>query len=107
MKCLLRQEMVVGGWQDLEKHGRSLRALPLGYCDRNGRLVFAGKAVTGFSLQRDRQLVDRLRKIERPDPPFAEIPREYLGCARRAQVGFTSGRSAAAGARALPRAPGR
>jgi len=36
--------MVIGGWQDSDKQGRSLKSLLLGYCDRAGRLVFAGKA---------------------------------------------------------------
>jgi bifunctional non-homologous end joining protein LigD len=49
----------------------------LGYCDRAGKLVFAGKAGTGFSLRLGCELVERLRKIERPDPPFAEVPRDY------------------------------
>jgi len=78
VKCLLRQEMVIGGWQDSEKQGRSLRSLLLGYYDRGGRLVFAGKAGTGFSLKLGRELVERMRKIERPDPPFASVPRDYV-----------------------------
>jgi bifunctional non-homologous end joining protein LigD len=77
VKCLLRQEMVIGGWQDSDKQGRTLRSLLLGYYDRAGRLVFAGKAGTGFSLKLGRELVERLRKIERPDPPFGEVPRDY------------------------------
>jgi len=48
--------MVIGGWQDSDKHGRSLRSLLLGYYDRIGRLVFAGKAGTGFSLKLGRDL---------------------------------------------------
>ena len=71
VKCLLRQEMVIGGWQDSDKQGRSLRSLLLGYYDRAGKLVFAGKAGTGFSLKLGRELVERMRKIERPGPPFA------------------------------------
>src|SRR5262249_52473062 len=31
VKCLLRQEMVIGGWQYSNKHGRSLKSLLLGY----------------------------------------------------------------------------
>ena len=51
VKCLLRQEMVIGGWQESDKQGRSLKSLLLGYYDRGGALVFAGKAGTGFSLK--------------------------------------------------------
>ena len=69
--------MVIGGWQESDKQGRSLKSLLLGYYDRAGALVFAGKAGTGFSLKLGHDLVARLRKIEKLDPPFAEIPREY------------------------------
>jgi bifunctional non-homologous end joining protein LigD len=85
VKCLLRQEMVIGGWQDSDKQGRSLRSLLLGYYDRAGKLVFAGKAGTGFSLKLGRELVERLRKIERPYPPFAEVPRDYRRGSRWAE----------------------
>jgi bifunctional non-homologous end joining protein LigD len=77
VKCLHRQEMVIGGWQESDKQGRSLKSLLLGYYDRAGKLNFAGKAGTGFSLKLGHDLVEWLRKIERPDPPFAEVPRDY------------------------------
>jgi len=38
--------------------------------------VFAGKTGTGFSLKLGRELVERMRKIERPDPPFTLVPRD-------------------------------
>jgi bifunctional non-homologous end joining protein LigD len=85
VKCLLRQEMVIGGYQDSAKQGRSLRSLPLGYYDPTGRLVFAGKAGTGFSLKLGREVVERMRKIERPDPPFASVPRDYVRGSRWAE----------------------
>jgi bifunctional non-homologous end joining protein LigD len=77
VKCLLRQEFVIGGWQDSDKQGRSLKSLLLGYYDQAGKLVFAGKAGTGFSLKLGRDLVDRLRKVEQSDPPFGGVPRDY------------------------------
>jgi bifunctional non-homologous end joining protein LigD len=46
VKCLLRQELVVGGYEDSVVGG--LGALLLGYYDREGRLVYAGKVGTGF-----------------------------------------------------------
>ena len=77
VKCFLRQEFVIGGWQDSDKQGRSLKSFLLGYYDRAGKLVFAGKAGTDFSLKLGRDLVERLRKIELSAPPFAEVPRDY------------------------------
>jgi bifunctional non-homologous end joining protein LigD len=77
--------MVIGGWQDSGKLGRSLKSLLLGYYDRTGRLVFAGKVGTGSSLGLGRELVERMRKIERPDPPFASVPRDYVRGSRWAE----------------------
>ena len=71
IKCLHRREFVIGGWQESDKRGRSLKSLLLGYYDRAGALVFAGKGGTGFSLQLCHELVDRLRKIE----PIHRSPR--------------------------------
>jgi bifunctional non-homologous end joining protein LigD len=85
VKCRLRQEMVIGGWQDSDKKGRSLKSLLLGYYDRAGKLVFAGKAGTGFSLKLGQALVDRLQEIERPDPPFVQVPRDYRHGSRWAE----------------------
>jgi bifunctional non-homologous end joining protein LigD len=79
--CLNRQEFVVGGWMASEKEGRSLRSLLLG-CYEGGKLVFAGKAGTGFGLAAGRELAERLAKIERDTPPFAAVPRAYQKGAR-------------------------
>jgi bifunctional non-homologous end joining protein LigD len=67
-----------------EKEGRSLRSLLLGYY-KGDQLVFAGKAGTGFDLITGRDLVARLRNFERPDPPFAAVPRAYQRGARWAE----------------------
>ena len=81
VKCLNRQEFVIGGWMRSDKPGRELRSLLLGYYDR-GKLVFAGKAGTGFGLAAGRELAERLGKIERDTPPFVAVPREYQRGAR-------------------------
>jgi bifunctional non-homologous end joining protein LigD len=81
VKCLNRQEFVIGGWMASDKPGRKLRSLLLGYYDR-GKLVFAGKAGTGFGLAAGRELAERLGKIERDTPPFASVPRPYQRGAR-------------------------
>ena len=80
-----RQEVAIGGWQESDKQGRSLKSLLLGYYDRGGRLMFAGKAGTGFSLKLGRELVERMRKIERPSPPFAAVPRDDIRGSRWAE----------------------
>jgi bifunctional non-homologous end joining protein LigD len=42
VKCLNRQEFVIGGWMESEAEGRSLRSLLLGYY-KGGQLIYAGK----------------------------------------------------------------
>ncbi len=72
-----------------DKPGPALRSLLLGYYDC-GKLVFAGKAGTGFDLKTGHELVARLRELECPDPPFAAVPRAY-------QQGSPLGRAEAGG----------
>jgi bifunctional non-homologous end joining protein LigD len=81
VKCLGRQEFVIGGWMESDKPGRALRSLLLSYYER-GKLIFAGKAGTGFGLKTGHDLVARLKKIERPDAPFVSVPRAHQRGAR-------------------------
>jgi len=76
VKCLQRQEFVIGGWTASEAAGRELRSLLVGYF-RRGRLVVAGKVGTGFDLKTGRELAVRLARLARRDPPFATVPAEY------------------------------
>lgn len=68
IKCLLRQEFVIGGYE-MSALG-SLGALWLGYHDLDGRLVFAGKVGTGFQRVA-RELLPALETLVVPAPPFA------------------------------------
>jgi bifunctional non-homologous end joining protein LigD len=76
VKCVNRQEFVVGGWMESEAAKRELRSLLVGYYT-DGQLIFAGRVGTGFSLKAGRDLMGRLRRQGRNDPPFASVPREY------------------------------
>jgi len=42
-----------------------------------GKLVFAGKVGTGFTLRSGRELAQRLARMARADSPFEAVPREY------------------------------
>jgi bifunctional non-homologous end joining protein LigD len=66
-KCLLRQELVVGGWMKSVIGG--LGALLLGYYDEQGRLVYAGKVGTGFQRV-EKELLRRLGAEKASAPPF-------------------------------------
>jgi hypothetical protein len=46
------------------------------------KLIFAGKSGTGFAGKTGRELIARLRQLERPDPPFTAVPRAYQRGAR-------------------------
>jgi len=74
VKCLQRQEMVIGGFTDPEGARAGLGALLLGVYD-GGRLLYAGKVGTGFTAKVLLDLRRRLERIERPSPPFAKPPR--------------------------------
>jgi bifunctional non-homologous end joining protein LigD len=80
VKCTRRQEFVILGWTPSESKGRALRALLLGLHE-NGKLRYAGKVGTGFSMAVLQQLRERLERIERKTPP-AEIPRTEARGAR-------------------------
>ncbi|HLK92859.1 MAG TPA: non-homologous end-joining DNA ligase [Polyangia bacterium] len=69
VKCVLRQELVIGGYE--RSTVGSLGAIWLGYYLADGRLAFAGKVGTGFQRQ-SASLLATFEKIERDTPPFGE-----------------------------------
>lgn len=74
IKCLKRQEFVIAGYTLSEK-GLPFSSLLLGFYDK-GKLIFAGRAGTGFSNQMRVDLKKMLDKLARKTRPFAEIPRD-------------------------------
>lgn len=67
VKCVLRQELVVGGYEDSVVGG--LGALLLGTYDDEGHLVYAGKVGTGFQRVAG-ELYAACRKLVRATTPF-------------------------------------
>jgi bifunctional non-homologous end joining protein LigD len=81
-KCLLRQELVIGGFTDPEGSRTGIGALLVGYHD-GPTLVYAGKVGTGFSRAVLGELHDRLVPLERADSPFSPVPpRAWTGGGR-------------------------
>ena len=81
-KCLLRQELVIGGFTDPERSRVGFGALLVGYYDR-GRLTYAGKVGTGYSHALLVDLRAQLDALERPASPFSpEPPRAWTGSSR-------------------------
>ena len=74
IKCLRRQEFVIAGYT-LSDKGLPFSSLLLGVYDK-GKLIYAGRAGTGFSNQLRVELKKKIDRIARPTKPFAEIPRD-------------------------------
>ncbi len=71
VKNLGRREFIVGGWIEGEGRRRnSLGSILLGHFDEEGRLHYAGKVGTGFSASDLKELLARLRPLERQGNPF-------------------------------------
>jgi bifunctional non-homologous end joining protein LigD len=73
VKCTRRQEFVILGWSESDKKGRSFRALLLGL-NEGGKLRYAGKVGTGFSVAVQQELAEKLRRIE-TDKSATPVPR--------------------------------
>ena len=74
VKCVKRQEMVIGGYTEPQGSRKGFGALLLGvYEDK--KLRYAGKVGTGFDEKNLQTICSMLRKLERDTPAFANPPR--------------------------------
>jgi bifunctional non-homologous end joining protein LigD len=73
VKCMKRQEVVIGGYTDPEGSRIGIGALLAGVHE-DGRLVYAGKVGTGFSERVLRDLTKRLRGLAQAACPFEPCP---------------------------------
>ena len=71
VKCVARQEFVIGGYTDPEGARVEFGSLLLGVHEPDGRLVYAGRVGTGFSRATLAALGKRLRKLGQRGSPFA------------------------------------
>lgn len=76
IKCVRRQEFVIGGFTDPEGSRQGIGALLIGYYDEKKRLVFAGKVGTGrgFTAAFTRKLRADLSALEQKACPFTPEP---------------------------------
>ena len=72
-KCLLRQELVIGGYTDSEGARTNIGALLVGYYE-NGQLEYAGKVGTGFTMKMLADMKKLLAPLETSTCPFATEP---------------------------------
>jgi bifunctional non-homologous end joining protein LigD len=92
LKCVLEQELVIGGYTDPAGSRTDFGALLVGYYEGD-RLMYAGKVGTGYSVVRLTALGARLRNLETRESPFADawpIPRgtHWTRPELVAQIGF-------------------
>ena len=69
-KCTSRQEFVIGGYLPSTAARNSIGSLALGYYD-GGKLIYAGRAGTGFTQRAAHALFARLQPLRTPHSPFA------------------------------------
>ena len=74
IKCIKRQEFVIAGYTLSEK-GIPFSSLVLGFYDK-GKLIYAGRAGTGFSNAQRVELKKMLDRIKSPTRPFEQIPKD-------------------------------
>ncbi|PXA99098.1 DNA ligase D [Nostoc sp. 3335mG] len=74
IKCLKRQEFVIGGWSPSTKR-KGFASLLLGTWE-DGKLLYRGRVGTGFSHESLLDLDRRLAGIARKTRPFEEVPRD-------------------------------
>jgi len=71
LKCLQRQEFVIGGFTDSSRPGpATFGSLLLGLHESDGRLRYAGRVGTGFTQASLNQLAQKMRALEIEKMPF-------------------------------------
>jgi bifunctional non-homologous end joining protein LigD len=71
LKCVVEQEVVVGGWTEPQRSRVALGALLVGYYE-DGALRYGGRVGTGFDVPTLRRLRGLLEALEVDEPPFDE-----------------------------------
>lgn len=98
IKCLRRQELVIGGYTAPQGSRERLGALLVGHYD--GKVLrYAGKVGTGYDRKTLELLHDRLTPLRRPTSPFAEGPKpagdiQWVNPTLVAEIGFSEWTSA-------------
>jgi bifunctional non-homologous end joining protein LigD len=98
VKCVRRQEFVIGGYTAPQGSRERLGALLVGYYDGKA-LRYAGKVGTGYDRRTLEHLHQRLLPLHRPTSPFSESPApagavQWVNPKLVAEVGFSEWTSA-------------
>jgi len=79
LKCMQRQEFVIGGYTDPQGSRIGFGSLLLGLYDEQGRLHYAGNVGTGFNDKLLQSLSARLEALRTDEMPFADKPTRGAG----------------------------
>jgi bifunctional non-homologous end joining protein LigD len=96
VKCVNREEFVVVGFSDPGGTRKGFGSLLLGYYDRDGKLVYAGRVGTGFDHALLGELRKKLETLVRKEKPVAALPKgtpvrdvHWVAPKLVAEIGFT------------------
>src|SRR5262245_7721434 len=78
VKCLGREELVIGGFTLSTADRRGIGALLVGYFEQ-GKLIYAGRVGTGFNSQSLLEMRQRLERLRQDECPFAAVPPKERG----------------------------
>lgn len=73
IKTTRRQEVIIGGYTRKQGTPKPFSSLLAGVFDKD-QLIYFGKIGTGFSIKKQRELLERFKSLETKDPPFSETP---------------------------------
>lgn len=73
VKTVKQQEVIIGGYTRNDKSSKPFSALLLGLY-REGKLEFIGPVGTGFTVQMQKDILQKLKPLQTPQCPFAEVP---------------------------------
>jgi bifunctional non-homologous end joining protein LigD len=73
IKCVRRQEFVIGGFTKPANGTEGIGALLLGYY-QDKKLIYAGRTGTGFTQVNSRKLRQQMEAMRQTRNPFAEVP---------------------------------
>lgn len=74
VKCIKRQEFVIGGYSEPSGSRTAFGALLLGYYEGTGELTYAGRVGTGFNEDSLKRIMTALKSIEQKESPFHNPP---------------------------------
>src|SRR5262249_53538493 len=78
VKCVGREELVIGGFTLSDADRRGIGALLVGYFD-DDQLVYAGRVGTGFSAKLLVEMRKQLEQLQQKDCPFDKVPPKERG----------------------------